>query len=311
MTQGPDINVVAVQWSARFERGLTEAEADALAAWLEADVRHYGAYARARAAAVSLQSLEGGAVSGQGAHIQALRQSSTMSRRAALCAGLVATVGAVGAGAFLWRKDQTYRTGLGEVREFRLDDGSHLTLSAQSSVSVRIYADRRDVVMTAGEALVDVARAERPFRLFSAGTEIVAHSGRVLVRRYAQDPLQITPLDADVQIETPEEALRVSAGEGVAVGRHTYRMAMDAEDVARALAWREGQLALHDDPLAEAAKRFARFSPVALKFDSAHTASLRITGLFDVRDPVTFARAAALSLGLSVLVGERHVTLLQ
>lgn len=298
---GSGIDEIAAGWSVRFERGLTSKEAGDLDAWLAADVRHTGAFARARAVAMATRPLEA-AITGQGeGHFEELRQSSLMSRRAAIAAGLVMGVGSVGAGAMVWRREQSYRTGRGEVRDYVLEDGTRMTLSALSSVSVRMNGDRRDLVMSEGEALLDVAASERPLRILTAGTEVIAPSGRVLLRRYAQDPLQVAPLDAEVSIQTPRSTVRVAPRQGVTMGKKTLRAAMDENDIQRALAWRDGQLALHDDPLLEAARAFARFSDVLVEFDNPNIALMKITGLFDLHDPVGFARAAALSLDLSVM----------
>lgn len=308
--KGSQIDEAAAVWSIRFERGLTAQEAEALEEWLTRDVRHAGAYARVRAVTAATLPLAGAVAPAGGAHRDDLRQSSAVSRRAAIAAGLAMAVGGVGAGAMVWRREQSYRTGRGEVRDYVLADGTRMTLSAFSSVSVRMNGARRDVVMTEGEALLEVARSDRPLRILAAGAEVVAPSGRVLMRRYAQDPLQVAPLDADLSISTPQTTLHIAAGEGVAVGRRTVRRALDEDDIQRALAWREGQVALHDDPLAEAARAFARFSEVRVEFDSDDTALLKITGLFNLHDPVGFARAAALSLNLTVALGDGIVRLM-
>lgn len=222
---------------------------------------------------------------------------------------MVMTVGAVGGGAALLRNGQSYRTGLGEVREVILEDGTVLTLSALSSASVRMGKRGRDVVMAAGEALLEVAPLASPLRILAAGTTVEVDKGRVLVRRYAQDPLSIIALDQRVSVAGPEASLVLGAGERVALARKPVLRNVDAADIKRSLAWKDGQLALHDDYLRTASKSFARFSPIALAFDGPETADLRITGLFDLRDPVAFARAAALSLDLRMQIEDMVVRL--
>lgn len=310
MTKGSDIDRQAAKWSVRYERELTQQEQAELSQWLEADVRHAGAYARARA--VAHHSLRLSALGPEAATRErlALSQGQAVSRRTAIAAGLVVAMTGVGTGAALLRREQSYRTGLGEVRSFTLADGSLLTLSALSSVSVRMDEDRRDVVMTEGEAFLDVASGQRPLQVFAAGTRIVAGTGRILLRRYGQDPLYVTPLDRSASISTQKRSLTVAAHEKMAMSRVPVRVELDSEDIERALAWKQGRLALHDETLGSAARTFARFSEIKLAFDNESTALKRLTGLFDVRDPLGFARAAALSLDLQVVAGQDVVQLI-
>lgn len=304
-----DIDTQAALWAVRYERGLDTAETAALERWLAEDARHLGAYARARAIALDSARLSALGQEAANAPGQNIRFEMQASRRSAIAAATVMFVGVAGTGAALLRKGQSYQTGLGEIREVVLEDGTVLTLSALSSASVRMGNRGREVVIAAGEALLDVASFAAPLRILTAGTTVEVETGRVLVRRYAQDPLSIIALDQALSVDGPEGRVVLDAGERLALARQPVLGNVDAADVERSLAWLDGQLALHDDYLRTASSSFARFSPIALEFDGPQTANMRITGLFDLRDPVSFARAAALSLGLRVRVEERLVRL--
>ena len=78
--------------------------------------------------------------------------------------------------------------------------------------------------------------------------------------------------------------------------------------VTRDLAWREGRIAFDNQSLAEAAREFARYSDIRIII-SADVEGQTITGLFVANDPVGFAKAAALSLGLKAEIINRDVVI--
>ena len=307
-----EIDDAAAAWAARVERELTPVETAELEHWLAQDDRRLGAYARARAIAANSQRLTAlGSASNAGlASGDKTPRHRLTSRREAVAALAVLAIGGAGVGAAVWRRSQSYRTGLGEVKEFVLADGSRMTLSALTSVSLRFDRSVREVVMASGEALFEVAEERRPFRILTAGVAIVATEARVLLRRYDQGPLEVAALAGEASVQTPDSgAVRIHAAQHVRVDDSPSVAPFETEQADRALAWRDGKLALHDETLTEAARAFARFSPQRILFGDDGAAGQRITGLFDVRDPLVFARAAAASLGLVVSATPQEIRL--
>jgi transmembrane sensor len=78
--------------------------------------------------------------------------------------------------------------------------------------------------------------------------------------------------------------------------------------VSRDLAWREGRLAFDNEPLADAARQFARYSAIEILI-SPDLENQTVTGLFVSNDPVGFARAVAISLNLQLEVNSEGVHL--
>ena len=72
--------------------------------------------------------------------------------------------------------------------------------------------------------------------------------------------------------------------------------AQPAENLARALMWREGQLSFAGESLSQAIAEFARYSPQRIVIADAELGHMHISGLFKADNPAGFARAAALSL---------------
>ena len=312
----PGADAVAAGWVAREDRGPLDAgEREALAAWLRADARHFGAYARARAVFAQTRRVASAAAAGPGAATGPAVAPNRRGGRARLAAAAAiaalawllhghAPVGGLPAGI-------AYRTGLGEVLRMPLADGSVVTLDSRSEVRVAYTAGRRDVRLLRGEALFDVAHDRaRPFVVHSGDATVTAvgtsfavaapvgegGAVRVLVREGRVDVAPAGRASRVARLEA-NQAAAARADAAVRVER------LAPESVRDRLAWREGMLAFQGDTLAEAADRFGRYSRVRIVIDDPGLARRRVAGLYSANDPAGFARSVALSLGV---VAERR-----
>jgi transmembrane sensor len=66
------------------------------------------------------------------------------------------------------------------------------------------------------------------------------------------------------------------------------------------LAWREGRLRFEGKPLGEVIEEFARYSTTRVVLADPQVGKLSVSGDFDPREPVFFARAVAKLHSLSV-----------
>jgi transmembrane sensor len=366
-----EIDSSAADWAARLDRAppLSAEEQRALDHWLEADARHRGAFMRMRAIAFHTERARAlgpefdpeqftGADQARptrqrdtaadqarqqrerGAHIEgrALRSSPVRSlRRTGLVAAsaiAAAVLIAIVLPLFIGR-GQTYDTRRGEIRVVSLDDGSVMTLNTASRARVSFDASAREIRLTAGEALFEVAAdADRPFVVRAADQRIVALATKFSVRHDA-GTLQVMVTEGKVRVEGASAHARDPAGSSNEPSSHqstrsareapviltagavaqatgnnlTIRHKAPAELVNHDLAWRDGRIAFESETLAAAATAFARYSPIRIVIDDPAVANMEITGLFTANDPVSFARAAAASLGLEAQVRAEEVRL--
>ena len=77
------------------------------------------------------------------------------------------------------------------------------------------------------------------------------------------------------------------------------RVVAASQQIDRALAWREGEIALDGETLAEAAVEFNRYNERKLTIDPA-LSNERLVGWFHTNEPDNFAAAAATVLKLKV-----------
>jgi transmembrane sensor len=316
----------AAHWAVRADRGLSAEEDALLDAWLAEDIRHAGAFAKARA--VSLLT-ERARAFGAGANkiltqtedeAASAEPTSAISRRYALwMSAAAATAGfwfALGA-LPRYLRERSYETGIGETRVVPLEDGSLVTLNTQSKVTVAYSAQRRDISLVAGEALFDVAKdKERPFVVLAGGMQVRAVGTSFTVRLVPNEPVQVLVREGVVEVKRPDvptaPPVRVAAGSQALAPDNTPIVAasLTKSEVDKALAWRIGRIVFEGETLRKAAADFARYSDTRIVIDDPAVSNMTITGLFVSNDPVGFARAVAQSLNLRARVsaGEVHLS---
>ncbi|WP_083490763.1 FecR family protein [Stenotrophomonas humi] len=304
------IDDIAAAWVAREDRALLTPQAAAERdAWLQADSRHFGAYARAHAVLVRTdraRALSAGDMDRAFTARVPVRRARRLFRWAAGIAAMVSLL-AIG----VHRQDdgaEYYATRKGEILRVPLQDGSAITLDSDSQVRVSYSDKRRDIRLLQGEALFDVAKNPgRPFVVRAEETDVTAvgtsfavslterRSGgvEVLVREGVVDVADVQGAVAPARLVANYRAL-ANRSHGIRIEP------VLSEDLQQQLAWREGMLSFNGDTLSVAAAQFLRYSDMRIVIDDPLVGSRRIVGLYSASDPLGFARSVALSLGLVV-----------
>jgi len=317
-TVNQEIDKRAAEWVVKRDLGeLSAIEQAEFDSWLSADIRHLGAYGRAEAVLGRLERVRSVA-------IDRLRVSEPAQpvlwarRRIILSGGLAASfVGAGIVGVALWQseREEVFSTGLGQVREIPLADGSLVVLNTNSKVSVKFTRERRDIHLLQGEALFDVAKnKKRPFIVAAGDMQVRAVGTSFTVSMLPQRPIQVLVKEGVVELN------RNGADKGARIRVKAYTQALAPQDAPivaagvaqskldRTLAWQFGRIAFDNETLQNAITEFARYSDVRIIVDPA-VAGRTVTGLFVSNDPIGFARAAASVLKLQVEVNDREVRL--
>jgi transmembrane sensor len=318
------IDKQAADWVARLDgSALAVDEQAALDAWLQSDVRCQGAFARARAALF--------VVDGQQAAARPWRRPMVPVTRRGLMAASVAGL----AGSLLLLQSRRpvaqprrFDSEIGEVRVIPLDDGSRITLSTNSAVTVDYRPAQRLVRLLRGEAYFEVAKNKaRPFVVVGPKAQARAVGTAYSVRLLDDGQMKVLVTEGLVSVERPEDKARgpfatlwtpaagidnlvyVRAGEeasvrlmGADAGADSGRVlvsiaAVSAAAAERALLWREGRLSFEGQSLADAVAEFARFSDHRIVIKDPRLAGEHVSGLFAASDPVGFSRAVSLALG--------------
>lgn len=284
----------AVHWFSRERLGvLDEQERQARDAWLAADPEHERQYRSIEAlwrVADSLPREESRAILERTEEAPATRRRRFAAGLAAACA-LTLAVGVLGPR--LWAPEaefsQLLATAKGERNRFVLPDGSLLELNTDTRARVALYADRREVELTAGEILFTVSPdAARPFIVEAGESQVRVTGTRFNVRREG----------ATVALAVEEGSVAFSAGSwwnrttrALSAGyvlRHAQGEPLAAphqENVAAITAWQRGRLVFRDTPLSQVVAELNRYLREPLRIDDRTLAQLRVAGTLPIDEP--------------------------
>jgi transmembrane sensor len=198
-----------------------------------------------------------------------------------------------------------YDTRVGEIRQVPLSDGSLIAINTQSAVEVAMHPDVREVTLTRGEAWFKVAHDKnRPF-IVSAGRIRIRAVGTAFSVHRHDDGAEVLVTEGVVETWTvgeEERRVRVEAGSKAYVAEYEPPKPVEASaDIARSLAWREGQIALEGETLDEAVAQFNRYNTRKLVISDPGLAEEKLVGQFRATEPLTFAGAVSTTLGATVV----------
>lgn len=234
-----------------------------------------------------------------------------LSRRRAI---QLLAVGAVAAGALpivrdsgAWQRlSADYSTGVGQLREITLADGTRLLLNTASAVDVRFDHARREVVLHAGEILIttgsDPATPARPFTVRSRQGIVLALGTRFTVRQ-EDDVSRVAVFQGAVEIwptHAQEPPLRLDAGQYSVFSDSHARPASAAS--ASGSAWTQGLLVAENMRIEDFLHELGRYRMGLLRC-APEVANLLVTGVFPLSD--TDRALANLKLALPVEVTYR------
>ena len=305
-----DIEADAARWVVRVDRDSEDPGVRAgLEAWLAGDRRRVGAYARAEAGWRRLDRAQVLAVEAPA------RTRSGLVRRRGVVAGLSALAAGLTAAVVAPRLlAQRYGTALGEIRRVPMADGSVAAINTSSELEVAMRGRLRAVKLERGEAWFEVAKdPQRPFVVESGPVRVRAVGTAFSVRkREAGSDVLVTEGVVEVWTKdgkTPPR--RVAAGEKVFADNDLGILTppkADA-DLGRQLAWRDGQIVLDGQTLAEAAAEFNRYNDRKIEIADPRLADERFVGWFRTNDPEGFAEAAATTFAGKVSLRDDAIVL--
>jgi transmembrane sensor len=309
------IEQIANRWVVRqAEHGLDPDEQADFDAWCAQDARHLGAYARALAIHDALVDVAG-RLEARGLDVEpAVRPGRERMGRAdrwsvlrygAMAAGIAAVF--VAATLFSQPRSISFATAVGEFRRVPLADQSIANINSGSRIDVTLTDRLRQVDLNNGEAWFEVAKDKsRPF-VVNAGFAHVRAVGTSFGVDRQGDAVEIAVTEGVVEVwrsGASGQSQLVTAGEQATVPANGGAIAIvrRPDDIARKLAWREGQLVFIDQTLALAVAEFNRYSRKKLVVADPKLAQRRLAGQYRVDDPERFARAVSTLFGAPLAI---------
>ena len=307
----------ASAWIVRLQgEALTEADAMAFDAWLDARPENRAAYG---AALATLQELERAApeILGELEAASTARRRPSLGRRWWVGAGAAAAAAALVAVLVLpgqeGRPSQTYATGRGQHLAVRLADGSALDLNAETRLEVSFAPDRRRVVMHGGEVIFDVAAdARRPFEIEAAG-EIVRVVGTRFDVRDRPEGLAVVVARGVVQVRPRAGASNAQGyvlrpGQRLDIGAAAPPQ-LSTVNPDEALGWRNGRMVYRDAPLSRVVADLNRQFQTPITIEDPQLGRQPISGVLVVDDQDAVLQRLALMLPIKTVRSDRGVVL--
>jgi transmembrane sensor len=235
------------------------------------------------------------------------REQSRRHRRELTRRGVVAGIGAlvVGTGIVkgpdIWRRGQADMVSdVGVIAEHRLADGTKLTLGPDSAVQIAFTPEVRVVTLLDGMALFDVAAdPRRSFEARSgdfiaragAGTsfEVRQNSGRSLVG--------VGDGDISVVRDGDPSGSALASGDWMARGPDGSDPQSGRREPGQVAAWRNRQLIANEDRIDAVVAEIARWQSARVVIADWGLAASRVSGLYDLRDPLAALEAVVSPYG--------------
>ena len=286
----------AVAWLHRVEAAPEDAALrHGLECWIAADEAHRAAWALARKAWTLAGDVPTRFIRGRAPDVRRRRRRNMAVGIAAALAACFLVFVAQPEIAVRLRADSA--TATAETREIALDDGSAVTLGADSAIAMDFSASRRAVILLRGEAFFQVAEDRaRPFTV-QAETLSVTVTGTAFDVGFTDRSYAVTVASGAVRVAhagaagTREVAL--SPGQRLVIDRESGNAAQTtiaAEDVA---SWRAGRLVVEDAALPDVVDAIRRHYRGAVLVVSPFLRERRVTGVYDLRDPARALRVLA------------------
>jgi transmembrane sensor len=292
------IEMEAAIWVSRRLAGRPdETDEAAFARWLADDPHHAAAYE-------GLAAVWGDPGLWAAVAAEAERPApgrAALPRRVILGAGLglAAALAVIVGVAAPWRPTsytQSWHTEAGELRTVALPDGSLLRLNGRTAASAAFSRDQRQLLLSEGELLVDVARADAPFVVRVGDIEARALGTRYNVDRHAGF-VDIAVLHGVVEVRRGAANRRVAAGQSVRVSAGIEVLAQEAQTLA---VWTDGWVEAQGLPLDALVEELSRFSAIPIRIEDASLSAREVSGRFVLTAPNETLATLAAVYGLTI-----------
>lgn len=199
-------------------------------------------------------------------------------------------------------------TARGEIRTFRLADGTAVTLDTDSKLAFKIDASSRQLDLERGKARIVVARDPRPFTVSAGAGAITAkvatldlgyEDRQVLVRLISGDA-EVRPVARNAVYMVP--ARQVFAGQSLSyrVSSFSYLPVPPRLRSVNDAQWPSGWVEYRAVPLSVLVDQANRYAAQPITVDGSTVGSLQASGRFRLTDTDAFARRIAEVFDLDV-----------
>ncbi|WP_437884565.1 FecR domain-containing protein [Pseudomonas sp. LRF_L74] len=292
MAQQPDHATLqqAAHWYARLSAAPKDADAqEAWRRWHAQDETNRQAWYYVERISQRFQPLQNDA-DGALHTLLSVRESRHTRRQVLLCFGTLSVATLLGWAGWrsgglpqtllAWRAD--YRSGVGDVREVTLVDGTRVWLNSNSALDVDFSPEQRLLQLRRGEILIETGHDPRPFLVESRQGHMCALGTRFSVTQ--QDSrTRLSVFEGAVEVRSAAGDARKVVRAGEQLGFDVQRIDALAPAAQTRQAWTRGLLLANDMSLGEFVSELANHRHGHLGVDPA-VAGLRVMGTYPLHD---------------------------
>jgi transmembrane sensor len=178
------------------------------------------------------------------------------------------------------------KTNTGEMQSFSLDDGSKVTLGAQSAINLNFKADRRQIELVQGDIYIDVAKdPNRPLIIHTPQADYKALGTRFIVYQYPKHSV-LSMLHSKVEataLQSNHVSKVVQQGENITAGSQGLSQISDIDIASTEFAWQKQQILANDLPLSDLLTRLGRYHHQYLFFNRADLEQYKVSGVINTQ----------------------------
>lgn len=183
-----------------------------------------------------------------------------------------------------------YHSATGERRTVALEDGSKVVLDGGSAIAIAYGPAQRRVKLLQGRAWFDVAHNnERPFAVTASDVRVTV-TGTAFDVDLEADAVGVTLERGSVRVSWPttsgENSRQMTPGDRLRIARGDHTVASARIPEGSIASWRHGRLLADGITVADAAQQLDRHYTGRIVITSEALARHRVTGVYDLDDPV-------------------------
>lgn len=201
-------------------------------------------------------------------------------------------------GAILYWLDPVYKTEhlctqLGQIQQLQLSEGSQIQLNSNTQLEVKYALRSKRINLKQGEATFYVKHfarhwmkpLERRFMVYSGQLQVEDIGTVFNVRQYQADHHEVTVLQGHVRVslhnQAKQQPINLYSQQQIVHQGQQLLLQLNP-NVDAHLAWQSGYLQLNGMPLSAVIKELQRYQSLAVQFNDAQSAQMRISGRFKV-----------------------------
>lgn len=317
-----DIKDKAIHWAACQKEGLNEIEKRNLEYWLAENPKHQEAFNNAKRIHRLFEnipknyseeiSLE---VHNSAKKIKFIQKVKPLFSVVASLL-LVFILGFKAYETYLPSYDAVYITKNDILKTNSLPDGSKITLDVESDLNVKIYNDKREVVLNKGQAFFDVAKDKNKAFIINAGKIQIEVLGTKFEVQKFDKHTNVSVKEGLVKVsyiyysnKKAKTITRLKKGETIEVATSGKINSFGKVDIDEIASWKEGKLIFNKSSLKDAFDTFSRYHKMDIKLDASLHDSL-FSGSFKTNELDKFLNAIEKVYSLQIKKYNNQITIL-